>query len=124
MFSHEFENAIVKVMKSEELSSAEKNCLRHFEKPTEITEVTDEEGDFASKILKLSSDSKSCYINFNWIPPTSNIAERFFSQAKLFFGPQRQSLSPQNFEAQIFLLLNKAFWDVNLVQRVLVDKNE
>ena len=50
--------------------------------------------------------------------PTSNIVERFFSLAGFTFSDNRQQLTPANFEMQLFLKLNRKFWDEELVSEV------
>ncbi|KAG6951257.1 hypothetical protein JG688_00013807 [Phytophthora aleatoria] len=48
-------------------------------------------------------------------PPTSNTVERFFSVGKATFGLQRQRLQPATLEMILFLRMNDALWDSNVV---------
>lgn len=53
-----------------------------------------------------------------YIPPTSNIAERFFSQAGIVLSPQRQAMAPAQLENILFLKTNRRYWNVAMVQMV------
>ena len=63
------------------------------------------------------------YERLDWLPRTSNQCERLFSRAKLTLGHLRQGLSPMHLEAQLFLFLNRNYWDAQLVSRVVNRKN-
>jgi hypothetical protein len=52
------------------------------------------------------------YLNLEFIFPTSNLCERFFSTAGRCFTELRRSLSDSNLEAQLFLNFNREFWDI------------
>lgn len=43
--------------------------------------------------------------------PTSNICERLFSRAKLVLTDRRQNLTDDNFNALLFLHINRHLWD-------------
>ena len=58
-------------------------------------------------------------IDLEWIPPTFNRAERLFSRVRYVLTDYRKSLSPVNFEAQIFLHANTKFWTVFTTQGFL-----
>ena len=55
------------------------------------------------------------YHRVDWIPPTSNICERIFSQAKLVLGLLRQSMSPERLNLLLFLKANRSYWDMQVV---------
>lgn len=59
------------------------------------------------------------YSNLKWIAPTSNIVERFFSQVKRVFTDCRQSLTPENLEAIMFLRVNDDLWGEKKIHAVL-----
>eukprot|EP00644_Phytophthora_capsici_P019588 jgi/Phyca11/133604/e_gw1.585.2.1 len=63
-------------------------------------------------IVKFPVFEMACYI-----PPTSNIAERFFSQAGIVLSPQRQAMAPAQLENILFLKTNRRFWNVAMVQK-------
>ncbi|ETM03221.1 hypothetical protein L917_00534, partial [Phytophthora nicotianae] len=49
------------------------------------------------------------------IPPTSNIAERFFSVARTTFGQERHSLQSIALEMILFLRQNAGYWNAQTV---------
>ncbi|GMG15280.1 unnamed protein product [Phytophthora fragariaefolia] len=49
------------------------------------------------------------YMPLDWIPPTSNECERFFSQAKLVPTDLRKAMDPDTLEVLMFH--NKDWWD-------------
>ena len=57
----------------------------------------------------------TCYLE--WIKPTSNIVERLKSRAKLVFGTSRHRLSPRSLKENLFLYVNKRFWDNSVVDK-------
>ena len=54
-----------------------------------------------------------------WIPGTSNICERLFSRAKLNLGDMRHRLAPMHLESQLFLYVNKPYWDQKLISELV-----
>ncbi|ETI41455.1 hypothetical protein F441_13258 [Phytophthora nicotianae CJ01A1] len=50
-----------------------------------------------------------------YIPPTSNVVARLFSQAKVVLSPLRQSMSSVQLERVLFLKINRRFWSVKTV---------
>jgi len=58
--------------------------------------------------------------------PTSNIAERLFSRAKLVHHGRRKNLTFKHFEILLFLWLNRDLWDIKTVQKCIAryDTNE
>ena len=62
----------------------------------------------ARKKLCMTTTSKYC--NLDWIPATSDIVERFFSQAKLVLTDLRKSMSPFTLESILFLKVHKDIW--------------
>ena len=90
--------------------------------PLDIEEITPgvKEVGYSKKILsakkKQLKETASC---LPWVPPTSNVAERLLSRAKFMMTDYRKKLSPSNFESQMFLMINKAFWTQFDVQEIL-----
>ena len=116
--SKTFECPLVKKIdnREHELLLNEKESVNKLLKQSEITPITiDHDLDFASKLLKkrklekMSSDSR--YVNCKFLVPTSYIAERFFSAAGYAIGHLRHNIVPSNLEMQMFLCVNKRFWD-------------
>ena len=121
----DFDNAIVKVIGSreDELTDVEEAMITRFLKPVS--------GEQMSTALNLSLadeilSAKRCkrlpskYINLQFIPPTSNVAERLFSSAKHILTETRKHMHHAQFETIIFLRVNKAYWGV----RSLLDTKE
>ena len=77
--------------------------------------------DFASVILK--KRQKLCpvtkYVDCRFLLPTSNLLERFFSTAGYASSDLRQRLLPANLEEQLFLKINKRYWDQKTVNCAL-----
>ncbi|POM62670.1 hypothetical protein PHPALM_28143 [Phytophthora palmivora] len=51
------------------------------------------------------------------IPPTSNIAERFFSVVRTTYGQERHSLQPITVEMLLFLRQNEQYWSARTIRR-------
>jgi len=51
-----------------------------------------------------------CYTSVEWIPPTSNEVERFFSVCGQVYTKYRKRLHPVNLEMQLFLKLHTEIW--------------
>ncbi|KAG6622531.1 uncharacterized protein IUM83_05413 [Phytophthora cinnamomi] len=117
------------------LSSGERTAIKAFEKAVLVTgskcKERDDDGeknqlgeDFATAILRakmtaVASPSAAFYSELlTKLPPTSNRAERLFSQAKLVLTPQRVSLLPINMEMLTFLRTNRRYWDMETVNAV------
>ena len=58
------------------------------------------------------------YMTMSWIQGTSNVCERLFSRAKLNVGYLRHNMSPMHLEAELFLFVNKKFWDAKTVSQL------
>ena len=61
----------------------------------------------------------SKYEDIFYVPPTSNVVERLFSQAKFVLTDLRKSMSDDLFESVIVLKINRKLWDAQLVNEVL-----
>jgi hypothetical protein len=58
-------------------------------------------------------------MDVSFVPPTSNICERFFSTSKFVFSDLRNSLQNENLEMILFLKSNRQLWDENFVSKAL-----
>ncbi len=123
----EFESAIVKVIDGAEsdLTEEEKQSLEPF-KRTIMQSPATESPEKAKGLLnqamqrnKRRKVSVSEYVNLKFIPPTSNIAERLFSNARLVLTDYRKSMDPYTFECLMFLKSNRKYWDLGLVANVV-----
>ncbi|OAF64408.1 hypothetical protein A3Q56_07868 [Intoshia linei] len=88
-----FENALVKIQKMELLTLDESLSVNNF---LNLVYPTSDEND--KIVTRAQNKSKKCknvlkYINIDYISPTSNIAERFFSKAKLVLTNRRQGMT-------------------------------
>ncbi|RHY87092.1 hypothetical protein DYB37_010240 [Aphanomyces astaci] len=61
----------------------------------------------------------SVYKDCRFLRPTSNMCERFSSATKLAVGDRRCSITPKNFEEQLFLRANIHFWTTEDVQAMM-----
>lgn len=57
---------------------------------------------------------KSSYIDTRFLLPTSNICERFFSIAGYDPKNCRKAVLPANLESKLLLIVNKAFWEIDV----------
>ncbi len=107
-----FESGICKILQgNESLDIEEQNALCSFKSEIDIGE---EDNSFAEQVLKKQRLYNS-YQNLQHITPTSNIAERFFSVAKLVISDLRKSMLPKNLESILFLKFNREMWDESLL---------
>ena len=120
-----FENGIRKILEGKEnlLTATEKQSVTALEIEQKKETEAGTSNDFAESLLKKrkieKTGLKSCYMNCKFLVPTSNIIERFFSSATFSYNHLRRKIMPLNLEMQLFLKMNKRFWDSNLVSEVL-----
>jgi len=128
-----FESGLVKIQQHNEanLHYFEKLLLRPWllsSQSAATAEAAEEDEDFATQQLKKQRSSSeqpaSRYCNLDWIPPTSNVCERLFSQAGLVLTDVRKRLSEDNFDRLLRLKVNRDMWDVQLVNRALIAREE
>ncbi len=124
-----FDNEVIKILqnnltnlKLEEMNAI--NMLKEQSVQPVYCEQKDTDGssDFALQLLKTKEDQKhlpQAYINCKFLVPTSNVLERFFSIAGYAFNEYRQSLSPLNLEMQLFLNVNRRFWNEDTVSEIV-----
>ena len=99
--SNDFESAVVKVqfLREDQLTEGEKLAISSFLKADDLdatpsiatTELSLMDRINARKKFRMTTTSKYC--NLDWIPATSDIVERFFSQAKFVLTDLRKSMS-------------------------------
>lgn len=81
--------------------------------------VEDDESDFVTQAFKKRRvEASSTYIDTKFLLPTSNHVERLFSLCKRVYAPNRRSLTPETFEALVFLKTNKNMWSVRTVAQI------
>ena len=124
------EQEIVKVLDGQEelLTAFEKNALKPFLLNSDEVELVEEVNKkdkkigFADRLIqtkKRKLETKSKYMDMSYIPATSNVVDRFFSQCKNVLTDKRQSMYPINFEAVMFLKMNRHLWDIRLLSKVI-----
>jgi len=125
VLSASFEAAVVKAQNGMILSTEEAAELRAFEVKNTQAQTSDA-ADYATRVLKKARhDRAGLYMEVvRHMPPTSNLVERFFSQAKLVLNPLRQKMLPANFEAVLYLKLNPAYWPLDVVAEIVHDVPE
>ena len=113
-----FEAAVRKISTGQVLGLEERKVEVLSVESTESASTGNEPAeDFAMmKKQKLRVERK--YLNCKFILPTSNIVERFFSTAGYAFN-DGQRLTPTKLENQLFLKLNKAMWNEDVVNEVM-----
>ena len=124
----EFENAITKIQNctTDTLADFQIDCVLETS-DREETQNPENESDFAASIIKERkiatgvSRSQPRYMNSHFLLPTSNLPETFFSTAENAYSELRQNLLRQNLEMQLFLKINKKYWDNELVSKVVAE---
>ncbi|KAL0251489.1 hypothetical protein GEMRC1_000702 [Eukaryota sp. GEM-RC1] len=138
--SPHFENAIIKISEGNEscLTIHERNSVSRLlkeDRPLESAPRLSSSPDTSISAPQMSSSpdnsisnqlksikdapSSSDYINFAFIPATSNALERLFSRSKLSGGCLRTRLSAESLEKQLFLLYNRSHWDENTIRTII-----
>lgn len=120
-----FESGVVKIQEGKEdtLSRHERRAVASLLKNSDdAASIQDDEpcNPWLPMEEQLSKKRKrnrsvSKYINCSFIPGSVAEVERLWSTAKYILSENRQSMTPELFEALLFLKLNSRFWDVSLV---------
>ena len=114
-----FEKAIMKLQDDSpnELNEEEKQAVAYlftvnFEAEDQ-QQYAETDTDFARSIIKKRKMTMPVkkYESCKFILPTSDLVERFFSSAGYALSDLRNRLLPSNLELQLFLKVNKRFWD-------------
>ena len=118
-----FENGVVKILSGKEksLSPAEMAVMSVFKKPTPRNQVQTDKSSTTIVDEYLSEKSKigsSCYINLDFVPATSNAAERLFSMCKFALPSHCKATTPENLERRLFLRMNCDLWDLSLMREI------
>ncbi len=133
--SPSFEIAVVKVLRQEEesLEEAERTALSKLLHPerfvnhcVDFDDIREPEDLSETDIHAICEGSVkkrrmnvSDYIDFSFIPPTSNIVERFFSRAGNVYDKERRSLTADHLEAVMFLMMNKCLWNGQMLDEII-----
>ncbi|POM67895.1 Hypothetical protein PHPALM_16014 [Phytophthora palmivora] len=120
-----FESACVDVLmgKAKHLSRQQRAALSAF--AVDADDEPDQESkklgfaDRALKERKIAREQLKEYPDVQYIPPTSNVCERFFSKTKHTLGYCRTGMLPVHLEMVLFLKANRRFWNSNTVMKVV-----
>jgi|Laugrespbdmm15sd_2_1035082.scaffolds.fasta_scaffold21012_1 hypothetical protein len=110
--SPEFEAAVCKVLlNSIDFDESEEEALSDFMTDDGDAPANDENDElaFAEKIIK--KHRKNPYVDLSYIPPTSNLVERFFSAASFVMTDLRKRNHPRTLEMLMFLKFNRDMWN-------------
>ena len=111
----DFEVGIVKNISGAPLSKTQKEALKGLldlrKDNTQDTSV-----DYETSTLNAKKRKHSRAVD--WVPGTSNKAERLFSKAGYILTYHRKKIMPMNLEGQIFLHANKTFWNLATVNEI------
>jgi hypothetical protein len=109
-----FERALAKLQSGRKLTPVESAASARLLAPTvEMTTPSEVDGEsFAQQAFKRRrlARPKDLFIDTEFVPPTSNICERLFSQSKLIFTDQWRALKPATLEMLVFLRANRNLW--------------
>ncbi|KAE9360430.1 hypothetical protein PF008_g1816 [Phytophthora fragariae] len=112
-----FERALVKLQSGRKLTPVEREASAMLLAPAvEETSLSEEDSEseetFAQQALKRRrlAGPADIYIDTGFVPPTSNICERLFSQSNLVLSDQRRALRPATLEMLVFLRANRDLW--------------
>lgn len=124
--SPSFESGIVKILDDEvdQLTQRERNSLGCFSfhgSDVDNIVATDDNLSLVQKALKNKRRKVSHgeYSSLNFVPPTSNVVERLFSNARLVLTDYRKSMSPYTFECVMFLKINREYWNLDVVAKIV-----
>ena len=130
LHNSDFTNGIVKVLQGGVITESEQNALIPFLldntdniNAVDVT-VDDSLAARVAKKAKITISSSKLYMNLEFVPPTSNVVERFFSIAKNVYTDIRRSMSPQHLEAVLFLKMHLDKWNVPEVQTAINNRKK
>ena len=107
----------------EEISSVEKGILTTaFSKSSQPASESKPQVSmsFAERVLaKTPKIDANEFESLDWVPCTSNVAERLFSQVRHVFTDYRKSMLPHHLGSQIFLAVNRDFWNAQIVAKLM-----
>ena len=113
------------------LTDAEKEACAHLKKAEAEAPPGDDVDNDANRIplsmqerikrrkQETSDNNEDIYMNVDSICGSAAEVERLWSIAKYILTDQRKSMTPQMFEALLFLKINERFWDLALVQKAM-----
>jgi len=119
-----FESAVIKIQRdqTELMTAAEKSASVSLRKPctTQSSQVQEQsDSSFLERYTKKSklNSNEDPYINCDFILGSAAEVERLWSTCKYILCENRRRLTPQLFEALVFLKVNGRFWDAKMVSQ-------
>ena len=126
----DFENAVVKLQKGQELTTREKSMLGSFKVSTddENTPADGEAMSYEEEVMRSVEATRALVKKAEFksnlhVSPTSTIVERTFSRAGIIMRPHRRHMDPSTLEMLLMLRLNKDMWSEKTIQDIIDDKN-
>jgi hypothetical protein len=122
-----FEIAVVKILrgKESELTDQEKKEVSELEVGGVVTHSNltplVSTGNYASDLqlrAKRSKVEKAKYMDLRFVPATSDVAERSFSDSGMVYNEMRQGMTPYHLECVLFLKHNRLYWNESLVAKI------
>ena len=115
----DFELGIIAHLKGEPLTTQQHSALKVFEGEIQETTADATVLSHAEKILSEAAKKRKLSFHLDWISGTTNVVERLFSWVNSTYDDKRKKLLPINLESQIFLAVNKDFWDVFVINEII-----
>ncbi|EGZ29118.1 hypothetical protein PHYSODRAFT_375103, partial [Phytophthora sojae] len=108
---HEFAQAEELLAQLANLEEATRELRK--EEASVVAEEEKEKQSFVSAAYKRRKTTKknASYVDVSYIPPTSNVCERFFSSAKLVYSDLRKKMDYETLEDVMMLKYNGALWN-------------
>eukprot|EP00981_Chlorochromonas_danica_P000582 scaffold131_cov174-Ochromonas_danica.AAC.19 len=135
--NEDLRNGIIKIISRRELdlTEGEKLLMERFKQPKTIQSEESNNintskpmMDFVSQVIfdakQRTLNTKSEFIDLNWIPATSCLTERLFSISKRVVADHQSSMSPHTFEALMMLSQNAHMWNIDTVKEVFAKKRD
>lgn len=126
VFSHLFEFGLLQVQElhEESLTLGERQELQGLllrrDGTIEVASLGASIIESAGKCLRKSGGVQELlYVDTRFLLPKSNKYEQFFSISEFALTNRRKRLFPSNFESQLFLCMNRDFWNVDNVRQLV-----
>ena len=104
------------------MAADEKLVVARFRKEIVVTSEDGSPLSLADRALPTAKNKKEInyeYQPMEWLNPTSNVVEWLFSRAKKVLSDHRMSMLPLNLEETPFLNINKRFWDIDVISKIV-----
>ena len=116
-----FEKAVCNFIQGDTTSNDEKE-LQVFETFSQDVQIVQDDSHFGERLLASKKPKRDLICNLTWVPGTTDLIERLFSRVNFVLNDYRKRLEPTNLEAQIYLYVNRRFWDINLINTIIANR--